>query len=75
MFLLAAAQGVAKTAMQKINKKVGWEIVVGAFSPSFGFEKSEEECNKIVDIISFLIFSISRPIKNKEAISPATKSL
>lgn len=51
IFLLGAAEGVAKKAQIKINQKVGREIVVGAYSPSFGFEKNESECQKIVDLI------------------------
>ena len=30
---------------------MGREIVVGTHSPSFGFEKEEEECSRIVDLI------------------------
>ena len=51
MFLLGAAPGVAQKAQENINFKVGREIVVGAHSPSFGFEKKEEECSRIVDLI------------------------
>ena len=51
MFLLGAAPGVAQKARENINFKVGREIVVGAHSPSFGFEKKEEECAQIVDLI------------------------
>jgi exopolysaccharide biosynthesis WecB/TagA/CpsF family protein len=52
IFLLGAAEGVAKKAMQKINARTGREIVVGAYSPSFGFEKSEAECEEIVRMIN-----------------------
>lgn len=52
IFLLGAAEGIAKIAQEKINQKVGREIVVGAYSPSFGFEKNEEECEKIIDLIN-----------------------
>ncbi|NEP14146.1 MAG: WecB/TagA/CpsF family glycosyltransferase [Symploca sp. SIO2C1] len=52
IFLLGAAEGVAKKAKENINEKVGREIVIGAHSPSFGFEKSEEECTKIIDIVN-----------------------
>lgn len=52
IFLLGAREGVAKKAQEEINAKVGREIVVAAHSPSFGFEKSEEECAKIIDIIN-----------------------
>jgi len=49
--LLGSGEGVAKKAKERINQKVGREIVVGAYSPSFGFEKNESECQKIVDLI------------------------
>ena len=42
IFLLGAAEGVAKKAMENINKRVGRQIVVGAHSPSYGFEKNEQ---------------------------------
>lgn len=52
IFLLGAAEGVAATAMKKINEKVGRQIVVGAHSPSYGFEKKPEEIEKIIDIVN-----------------------
>ena len=52
IFLLGAKEGVAAKAMEQINAKVGRQIVVGAYSPSFGFEKNEEECKEIVNIIN-----------------------
>jgi len=52
IFLLGAAEGIAKTAQEKINQKIGREIVVEALSPSFGFEKNEEECETIIDAIN-----------------------
>ena len=52
IFLLGAAEGIARKAQEKINQKVGREIVVGAHSPSFGFENNEEECEKIIDAIN-----------------------
>lgn len=52
IFLLGAAEGVALQAMQNINTKVGREIVVGAHSPSFGFEKNESECEEIIRLIN-----------------------
>ncbi|MFN3557373.1 MAG: WecB/TagA/CpsF family glycosyltransferase [Bacteroidales bacterium] len=51
IFLLGAGPGVAQTALEKINSKVGREMVVGCFSPSFGFEKRPEECNEIIKVI------------------------
>lgn len=41
IFLLGAAEGIAEKAKRNINEKVGREIVVGAHSPSYGFEKNE----------------------------------
>lgn len=52
IFLLGAREGVALKAQAKINAKVGRNIVVGSHSPSFGFEKDEEECTKIIEIIN-----------------------
>ena len=51
IFLLGAAEGIAKTAQDKINQKVGREMIVGAYSPSFGFEKNEKECQEIIEMI------------------------
>jgi N-acetylglucosaminyldiphosphoundecaprenol N-acetyl-beta-D-mannosaminyltransferase len=48
IFLLGAAPGVAQQAQQKINAKVGRDIIVAAHSPSFGFEQDMAECADIV---------------------------
>jgi len=52
IFLLGGAEGVAEKAKQNINKKMGREIIVQAHSPSMGFEKFPEECEKIIEIIN-----------------------
>ncbi|MGE5659194.1 MAG: WecB/TagA/CpsF family glycosyltransferase [Actinomycetota bacterium] len=52
IFLLGAAEGVAKRASENINNKVGRQIVVGSYSPPFGFETDEEECQRIIKIIN-----------------------
>ena len=52
IFLLGAMDGVAQTAMKKINQKVGREIIVGAMSPSYGFEKKQEENELIYTTIN-----------------------
>ncbi|MCA1992684.1 MAG: WecB/TagA/CpsF family glycosyltransferase [Coleofasciculus sp. S288] len=52
IFLLGGKEGVAKKAQEKINTKIGREIVVDAHSPSFGFEIKEEECLEIVNKIN-----------------------
>jgi exopolysaccharide biosynthesis WecB/TagA/CpsF family protein len=51
IFLLGAAEGVAEIAQEKINQKVGREMVVGTYSPPFGFENDEAECDKIIQMI------------------------
>lgn len=52
IFLLGAMNGVAQKAMNIINKKMGRQIVVGAYSPSYGFEKKQEENNRIYKMIN-----------------------
>ncbi len=52
IFLLGARAGVALKAQEKINSKIGRGIIVGAHSPSFGFEKDEKECLDILEIIN-----------------------
>lgn len=52
IFLLGAAEGIAAKAQRNINKKVGREIVVGAHSPSYGFEKKPEECEELIRIVN-----------------------
>jgi N-acetylglucosaminyldiphosphoundecaprenol N-acetyl-beta-D-mannosaminyltransferase len=70
VFLLGAGPGVALKAMKIINQKVGREIIVGEYSPSFGFEKDEKECEKIVEIISkssanILVVGVGAPKQEK----------
>lgn len=52
LFLLGAGPGVAEAAMHAINARIGRTIVVGAHSPSYGFESDERECRDIVDLIN-----------------------
>ncbi len=52
IFLLGAREGIAQKAMERINERMGRQIVVGAHSPSFGFEKKEEECQELVRIVN-----------------------
>ena len=52
IFLLGGKPGAAKKAMDSINKKTGHSIIVGAHSPSMGFEKDKNECASIVNIIN-----------------------
>lgn len=52
IFLLGAMESVAQKAMERINEKVGRQIVVGAYSPSYGFEKKQEENEAIHKMIN-----------------------
>ena len=52
IFLLGGEEEVVKTAQRKINSKIGRNIIVAAYSPSFGFEKKEDECQKIIEIVN-----------------------
>jgi N-acetylglucosaminyldiphosphoundecaprenol N-acetyl-beta-D-mannosaminyltransferase len=52
IFLLGAREGVAAEAQRRINEKIGRNIVVDVHSPSFGFERDEEECQRIIDLIN-----------------------
>ena len=52
VFLLGAKEGVGLKAMDRINTRIGRKIIVGAYSPPFGFEKDEQECAKIIDILN-----------------------
>lgn len=52
VFLLGAAPGVARQAQARINAKIGRKIVVAEYSPPWGFEKDEQECRKIVQLIN-----------------------
>lgn len=52
IFLMGAAEGVARRAQEIINEKVGREMIVESYSPPFGFEKDEVECQRIIDRIN-----------------------
>jgi exopolysaccharide biosynthesis WecB/TagA/CpsF family protein len=51
IFLLGAMDGVALKAKDNINRKVGRDIVVGAYSPSYGFENNQDENVRIHKMI------------------------
>lgn len=70
IFLLGAAEGVAKQAQCRINEQVGRRIVVGSHSPSFSFEKNEKEGEKIVKMINnsgatVLVVGVGAPKQEK----------
>ena len=51
VFLLGAAEGVAEAARRRLNEAAGREVVVGAWSPSYGFENNDAESAAIVERI------------------------
>ncbi|MFD0794958.1 WecB/TagA/CpsF family glycosyltransferase [Mucilaginibacter litoreus] len=70
LFLLGAGPGIADIAKVNINNKVGWNMVVGAHSPSFGFEKNNDECEEIINIINssganVLVVGVGAPKQEK----------
>lgn len=70
IYMLGAAPGVAKLAQQRINHRIGREIIVEAYSPSFGFEKNPEECEAIVERIrassaNVLVVGVGAPKQEK----------
>ena len=52
VFLLGGTVESARQAMRAINESTGSEIIVGAYSPPFGFEYDEAEGRKIIDRIN-----------------------
>ena len=69
IFLLGAKEGVAEIAKEKINHRIGREIVVDTYSPPFGFEKDKKECNNIVEMLrkssaNVVLVGLGNPKKN-----------
>lgn len=52
VFLLGAAEGVALKAAENLKNKYKGLNVVGTYSPSYGFEKKEDEIKQIIKIIN-----------------------
>lgn len=52
IFLLGSAPGVAAKAQKNINNKVGKNLVIDTYSPTFGFEKNQFECDYIIEKIN-----------------------
>lgn len=47
IFLLGTAEGIAGKAGKRISQKMEREIIIGAHSPSYGFEKNPQEYEEI----------------------------
>lgn len=52
VFLLGAAEGVAQKAADNLKAKYPKLIVSGTYSPSYGFEKKDDEINHIISLIN-----------------------
>lgn len=70
IFLLGSMGSIANLARQKINKKIGREIVVGSYSPSYGFEVNSEENEYICKLIAesnatVVLVGVSAPKQEK----------
>jgi exopolysaccharide biosynthesis WecB/TagA/CpsF family protein len=70
IFLMGGAEGVAAQAMERINARIGRKIIVQAHSPSFGFEKDEAECERILNMIrqspaNVLVVGVGAPKQEK----------
>ncbi|MEL6957317.1 MAG: WecB/TagA/CpsF family glycosyltransferase [Pseudomonadota bacterium] len=52
VFLCGGKPGVAELAKEKINKKVGREMIVGVDSPSFDFDKDPQEIERMIKAIN-----------------------
>ena len=52
IFLLGGSEETVSIAQHKINAKVDRDMVVAAYSPPFGFEYDEQECQKIIELIN-----------------------
>lgn len=51
IFLLGGALGSPDLAAKHVNDKVGDKIIVGGYSPPFGFEYDPNECARIIKLI------------------------
>lgn len=52
VFLLGAAEGVAAKAAKNLSEKYSGLNIVGTYSPSYGFEKKQEEIDRIIKLIN-----------------------
>ena len=51
IFIMGGKEGVPQRAMERINRRMGREMVVGAHSPSFHFVEDEQECQELVNMV------------------------
>lgn len=51
IFILGGKEGIPQQAQKNINERVGRQMIVGAFSPSFSFVKDRKESEALVKMI------------------------
>lgn len=51
VFLLGGTDESVQVAKDNINGRTNSQVIIGGYSPPFGFEKSEAETNKIIELI------------------------
>jgi N-acetylglucosaminyldiphosphoundecaprenol N-acetyl-beta-D-mannosaminyltransferase len=66
VFLLGAKPGVGEKAAQNIEKRWPGVRITGIYSPPFGFEKSDIECKRMIDVVNaarpqLLVIGLSPP--------------
>lgn len=52
VFLLGGKPGIAELAADNVNAKVGREMVVGTYAPSFTFETDESEVERMIEAVN-----------------------
>ncbi len=52
IFILGGKEGVPQKAQERINQRIGRQMVVGAHSPSFSFVTDEQESSEIIKMIN-----------------------
>lgn len=52
IFLLGAAEGVATKAAKNLKEKYEGLNIVGTYSPSYGFEKKDDEIKMIIEMVN-----------------------
>lgn len=52
VFLLGGSEQTVQLAAKRINQRAAAQVVVGAYSPPFGFEKDAEQTAKIIELVN-----------------------
>ncbi len=52
VFMCGGQPGIAEIAAQKINEKVGRDIIIGTDAPSFDYENDPAEVDRLIDAIN-----------------------